>query len=362
MKHVAVIGIRGYGTIYSGFETFVKKLVEHSSESLRYTLYVRNAYQKDIKTTRQLRLICLLTIKNKFFETLWYTFLAHVHSLFIRDIDTVLYLGVANTPFIFLQKIFGRKVIVNSDGMDWQRKRWFPFGQLYLRICEYITVLLADIIICDSQTILKYFKKKYNVENAVFIAYGADIKSKPAPTSLKRFGLKQRQYFLTSGRLTPENEIEDLIKAFRGIKTIYRCVIIGDSIYEDDYKAYLHKLAEGDPRIIFTGFLQRQEYDEISSCPYMYIETKGVGGTHPSLLEMMAKGNAIISKDIEEHKEVLLNTALYYNKNEGYRSLQRCMEKALNGYEISHLGEAAQERVKDVYSWQEIVRQYESLF
>jgi glycosyltransferase involved in cell wall biosynthesis len=105
-------------------------------------------------------------------------------------------------------------------------------------------------------------------------------------------------------------------KAFKSIKTTYKCVIIGDSIYEDEYKKRIKKYAHRDPRIIFTGFLKRDEYEEIASHAVCYVESKNIGGTHPSLLEAMDLGICVIAKNIPEHTEVVEDNALLYKKDD----------------------------------------------
>ncbi len=87
------------------------------------------------------------------------------------------------------------------------------------------------------------------------------------------------------GRLVPENCAHHLVEAFRNLSTDLKCVIVGDAAYAEEYKASLHALAEGDPRIIFTGYLFGKGYHELGTNARIFVETSGVGGTHPALVE-----------------------------------------------------------------------------
>lgn len=363
MKNISIIGIRGYNVIYSGFETFIKHLVEKSDkDKFYYYLFCRKPYQKKIYFGENFSLVLVPTVTDKYLETPLYSFLSNLLSI-LKKIDIVLYLGLSNTPFVLLQKLLGRKVIVNTDGLDWKRKRWNTLGKTYLKICEKLTVLFANTIICDSKTVYKYFKNKYKIKNLVYIPYGAEVTIRKPGGTLKKFALTPKKYLHFVGRLTPENCVEDLILAFKEIKTDFKCVIVGDSVFEDKYKNYLLKLASDDKRIIFTGFLKGKTYEEICSNSYLYIETKSVGGTHPSLLEAMAFGNCIIAKNAQEHVETLESVGLYYEKKRGSNDLEKIIKYVLGNKKVGDLfRKLVEKRVKKYFRWEAIVKQYEEIF
>jgi glycosyltransferase involved in cell wall biosynthesis len=360
MQKIGVIGIRGYGVVYSGFETFIKWLMRKSKKrKFYYHLFCREPYQLDRFPDISYSLILVPTIENKYLETPLYSFLSTIMSIF-KKIDVILYLGLVHAPFIFIQKLLGRKVVINVDGLDWQRKRWNLLGRLYLKMAERLTVLLADTIVCDSQTIFQYFKEEYHPKNIVYIPYGAGGRPRKAGEALKRFNLKPKKYIHFVGRLTPENCVEDLILAFKKLSTDFKCVIIGESVYEGNYRRDLLKLAGNDKRIVFTGFLFAKNYEEICSNSALYIETKEVGGTHPSLLEAIAFGNPIIAKDMSFHKEILGEYAWYY------RSIDDLAKKIKDflHHKTTLIKKTTllTESIIKQYSWETVVKQYEKLF
>lgn len=363
MQKIGVIGIRGYDVIYSGFETFIKNLLNKSNKKdFYYYLYSRKTYQKEKITKENFSTILVPNINNKYLETPFYSLIANLISLFIR-IDVILYLGFVNSSFIILQKIARRKIIVNADGLDWQRKRWSIFGKLYLKLCEKLTVLFANVIVCDSKTVYQYFSNKYKLKNLVYIPYGTNITIRKTINTLNKYDLISKKYIHFVGRLTPENGVEDLIYAFKQIKTDYKCVIVGDSIYEDKYKKYLIKLAGDDKRIVFTGFLKGIDYEEICSHSLLYVETKSVGGTHPSLLEAIAFGNFIIAKNLNFHRETLGRNALYYNSIKGDKELvEKIKYFLINKKKVLFEHVTEKNSFIKIYTWQKIVKMYEKIF
>ncbi len=362
MKSIGIIGIRGYNVIYSGFETFVTYLTKKSSKGVYYYLFCRNSYQKRLYQKKNMSLILVPSIKNKYIETPFYSLLSNLYSL-VKKTDIILYLGLSNSPFVLIQKIAGRKIIVNVDGLDWERKRWNILGKLYLRFCELLTVLFADIIISDSLTIYRRYKKKYSYKRIVFIPYGAEVKIRKPGKVLKKYGLKSNEYFHFVGRLTPENSVEDLILAMKKVKTDFKCVIVGDSIYEDLYKGQLLDLAKNDNRIIFTGFLKGKDYEEICSNSALYIESKEVGGIHPSLLEAMAFGNNIIAKDIIPLRDVLENTSLYYTNGSKDKNLAKMLSYFLkNRRKFVSNPHVTKNLIKRKFNWNKVIKAYEELF
>jgi len=364
MIMIAIFGLRGYGAIYSGYETFIQYLVSISNKrNYFYYLFCRSRYKKYSQSIDQnnIELIHIPTFKGKHAETMSYNFVSTLKSI-DKKIDIALYLGTANVIFIYIQKLLGRKTIVNTAGIDWQKKRWSIWGRLYLKMCERLTVIFADTIICDSKTVFKYYKNRYHLKNLVYIPYGAQVTVRKPGKVLKKFDLQPYKYIYAVGRISPENCFEDVIQSFYTVRTDFKCVIVGDSIYEDEYKKYLLKLSKKDKRIIFTGFLRKEQYEEICSHAYAYIEPKSIGGTHPSLLEAMAFGKPIIAKDIQEHKEVLKKTGHYY-KTHKIKSLKEKIELVLSHPNDSQkYGQLGQIRVNQAYSWQKIISQYENTF
>lgn len=129
-----------------------------------------------------------------------------------------------------------------------------------------------------------------------------------------RFDLKGQDYFLSLCRLTEEKGIHYLIEAYNRMSTDKKLVIAGGSSDTDDYVDRLKKMAEGNPNIIFTGFVSGNILDELYSNAYAYILPSDIEGMPLSLLEAMSYGNAVITSDIRENADVVGDMGITFKK------------------------------------------------
>ena len=131
--------------------------------------------------------------------------------------------------------------------------------------------------------------------------------------------------------------------------------------FMDDLEAKLH--FKKDRRIKFVGTVYDQELlKKIRENAYGYFHGHEVGGTNPSLLEALGSTDLNLLLDVGFNREVGLDTALYWNKEEG--NLARLIEETdkLCAETIAEYGAKAKARIHEAYSWGHIVEKYEQLF
>lgn len=355
------MGIRGIPASYSGFETFVeqvaKRLVRRGHD---VTVYNRSTFVLyGGKSYMGVRLLRLPTLPTKHLDSIVHTFLCCLHSLFYRY-DIVYICGVGNAPLAFLPRLRGSKVILNVDGADWMRDKWGSFARRYLRVCEFIATHAADVIIADSRVIEKRYWELFELKT-LFIPYGANIHRHDESDVPERFGLEPGRYILFVGRLVPENCAHTLIRAFSQVETDLKLAIVGDAPYADEYKTSLIEGA-GD-RVVFTGYLFGEEYQEISCNAYLYVMASGVDGTRPVLLDQMAFGNAVLVRNTPANLEVVGNAGATFEHLDDEHDLAVKLQYLVDHpEEIVALRVAAEERVKEKYSWEKVTDRYELLY
>ena len=215
----------------------------------------------------------------------------------------------------WLPKLLGKRVVVTIHGLDWQREKWkHGFASKYIHAGEKMAVRHADEIIVLSRNVQDYFKNTYDRET-VWIPNGVN---RPQPRIAKqitdKFGLWKDGYILFLGRLVPEKGIHYLIEAFRQTKTNKKLVIAGGISGTDGYSRRLNELAQGDDRIIFTGFVQGKLLEELYSNAYVYVLPSDVEGMPLSLLEAMSYGNCCLVSSIPECTEVVEDKAAVFEK------------------------------------------------
>ncbi len=355
------MGTRGIPASYSGFETCVEQLGSRLVErGHQVTVYARKHHiSYEEPTYKGMRLIKLPTISNKYLDTITHSFLSTLHGL-RQDYDIVLYFIAGNSLVTWIPRLAGQKTIINVDGLDWKRAKWPFYAKKYIQFSERMSGPLANAVVTDSRVVQRYYQDVYRIPTT-FIAYGAELPSRPPGPTLKQFGLEPREYVLFVGRLVPENCAHHLVEAWEGLDTDMKCVIVGDSAYADQYKSSLQNT--NDPRIIFTGYVFGEGYWELASNAYAYTLTSGVGGTHPALVEAMAYGNCVIVHNTAENLETIGPAGLSYDGSGGGESLRSVLKSVLDNPEMTaSYRDKAAERAHLYYTWGAITDAYEALF
>ncbi len=355
-----MVGTRGIPAAYSGFETCVEqlgaRLVQRGHD---VTVYCRTPFiTYPEHTYKGMNLVKLPALHNKYVDTLAHSFVSSLHAL-SQQYDVCLYFIAGNSPVTWIPRLAGQKTVLNVDGLDWKREKWPAIAKYYIQVAEYLATKLPNVAITDSYVVQRYYKRRFSYD-APYIAYGSDIVPEPPGQYLAKYGLEPRKYVLFVGRLVPENCAHHLVEAFRGLETDLRCVIVGDAPYAEAYIAGLKQT--DDQRIVFTGYCFGDAYRELGSNAYCFVESSGVGGTHPALLEAMALGNCVIVNDTDENCETIGGTGVTYNGQEGAASLRRVLDRLIRQPDLVDVyRQLAHHRAKTVYSWDAITDAYEKL-
>ncbi len=358
---IAFIGTRGVPASYSGFETCVEELGSRlARRGHEVTVYCRPHHVRyPLPAYRGMRLVKLPTVQNKYLDTIVHATVSSLHALTQRY-DIAFYCIAGNSPVAWIPRIVGQRTVINVDGLDWKREKWPKLAKKYLQMTERISGRTANVVVTDSTAVQRYYREHYGMET-VYIAYGASVQKRPPGKVLQQFGLEPRKYVLFVGRLVPENAPHHLIEAFDGLETDMKAVIVGDAPYAEEYIASLR--STDDPRIVFTGYQFGEAYRELSSNAYVFVETSGVGGTHPALVEQMAFGNCVVVNDTEENLETIGEAGLSYSGAEGGESLRGVLADLLaHPDKVEAYRTKAAKRAAEVYDWERVTDAYESLF
>lgn len=360
---IAMLGTRGVPASYSGFETCVEELgARLVARGHEVTVYCRTHHIKyHGPTYRGMRLVKLPTIENKYLDTLVHSFISSLHALF-QPYDVCLYFIAGNSLVTWIPRLVGKRTIINVDGLDWKREKWPAFAKRYIRFAERMTTILPNAFLTDSRVVQQYYRETYGV-TPTYIAYGSEVSPLPPGEILRKWGLEPRKYILFVGRLVPENCAHHLVEAFRLLpdRAGMKCVIVGDAAYADEYIASLHTLGGAD--VVFTGYVFGEGYRELSSNAYLFVETSGVGGTHPALLEAMGFGNCVIAHNTAENLETVGPVGFSYDGDKGATSLSHVLEQLIAAPDVVEERRALSlAYVRANYSWDTITDRYLALF
>jgi glycosyltransferase involved in cell wall biosynthesis len=353
---IAFLGIRGVPANYGGFETFAeqlgRRLVEFGDQ---VTVYGRSSYvPAGIRAHLGMRIVRLPAPRSKYLETVVHSLFAAFHAAF-QPYDLVYVCNSANVPAVVVLRLLGKRVVLNVDGLEWQRAKWNRVGKLYYRACAWLAARLPVHLVTDARVIQDYYRTAFGRATEYF-PYGTDLEPVADDGTLFQLDLEPRGYVLFVSRLEPENNAHVAVEAYGHVRTDLPLVVVGDAPYASDYIAALR--ATKDPRVHFLGAVYGTGYQVLRSHAALYIQATEVGGTHPALVEAMGFSNAIVANDVPEHREALADAGRYYR---GPTELAAAIQQLLDDREAAdHLRVAAHARAAAQYGWDSIADAYRS--
>lgn len=135
---VAIIGDRGIPARYSGFSTLVEELAVGLVRDHRMdvTVYCRNQYYEERSPIWQgVRCRYLPAPGGKSFESIVHSNLAVLDAAF-RRFDLVFVVDPGNGPFILPLRALCVPVVIHTDGLGWQRRKWNRLQRTYYKWSE----------------------------------------------------------------------------------------------------------------------------------------------------------------------------------------------------------------------------------
>lgn len=357
---IALIGTRGVPANYGGFETCVeelgKRLVQRGHE---VTVYCRKSYYKEkLESYLGMRLVYLPNLQRKSLDTLSHSLLSVLHAAG-QSYDVLMVFNAANSPTLFLPRLLGSRIAINTDGLEWKRGKWGPVARNYYKWSEWIATRLANRIVADSAGIQAYYRETYGVESTN-IAYGAEPNQSRNPELLGALGLKPGDYFLQITRFEPENNPLLTIEAYRQLGTDKKLVLVGGVPYESDYSRRI--AAQAGEGVLLPGYIYDKDLlNELWCNCYAYVHGNEVGGTNPALLQTMASGCFTIAIDVPFSHDVLQGGGVFYRKD--VKDLAGKMQWALDHFsELAWYKAKAVKRIEEEYTWDMVTDGYEDLF
>jgi len=354
---IAIVGTRGIPNRYGGFEQFAEKVSStFADRGHEVTVYCRKPFTTpDDVYDRRVHRVILPSIHQKHLDT-WSGGLISVAHATFYDYDVVLLCNVANSPFAWFPRLFGKPVVLNVDGLDRQRGKWNALGQAALHLCEWLSVFTPTRVVTDAKPIQDYYRTRYHKESTL-IGYGSDVPS--GQHRIEGFNLQPALYVLYVSRLEPENNPELVLDAWRKVRSDWPLVMVGDNRYSNAYLGRLQQSA--DDRVIFPGAIYGDGYWALQKNAGVFVFACEVGGVHPALIEAMAAGNAVLYLDSPENNETAGDAAVRFTKSPD--DLAAKLQSLLDDPAARQRWSArASARAQQLYRWDEVAEQYEKLF
>lgn len=369
---IAMIGQKHIPSREGGVEIVVEELstrmVKKGYHVVVYNRKSKHAMDKKQKITnitnyKGVELKYALTIDKKGLAAMTSSFFGSLQILFSKA-DVVHYHAEGPCAMIPLIKFFSKKKIVATiHGLDWQRAKWGSgFASKYIKFGEKMAAKYADEIIVLSNNVQEYFKNTYN-RKTNFIPNGVNKPQILKPDIIKKkYKLKKEDYILFLGRIVPEKGIHYLIEAFNKIDTNKKLVIAGGASDTDSYYSELKEKAKANKNIIFTGFVQGQELEELYSNAYIYCLPSDLEGMPLSLLEAMSYGLCCLTSDIKECSDVIADKGKTFLKSNVDDLTAKIQQLLADENLVKKYKKESQNYILEKYNWDDIVEKTLQLY
>ena len=367
---IAMIGHKRIPSREGGVEIVVEELSTRMVEKGHsVTCYNRRGHHvsgkkydiEHLKEYKGVKIIDVLTINKKGLAAMSSSFFATICATFGKY-DVVHFHAEGPCAMLWLSKLFGKRCVATIHGLDHQRAKWGKFARTYIMLGEKCAVRYADEIIVLSKGVQNYFKETYD-RDTVFIPNGVTKPIKRKADIIQRnYGLDEDEYILFLGRIVPEKGLSYLIQAFKAVRTDKKLVIAGGSSDTEKFLQELKLLAKNDDRIIFTGFVQGEELEELYSNAYVYCLPSDLEGMPLSLLEAMSYENCCLTSDIAECSEVVENKAFLFKKSD-----IECLKEKLqflcdNSNIVCDYKKKASYYICNKYNWEDVTNKTLSVY
>ena len=347
------------GGIENVLTTLCPLLVESGAEVTCYNRAsdcVENEYVGTVRDGKYqgVTLKSAWTVKAKGVSAMLASFTGAIAAAFGKY-DVVHFHAEGPCTAMWIPKMFGKRCVATVHGLDWQREKWgHGFASKYIKFGEKVMVRCADEIIVLSESARDYFRDTYKRETVLIHNGIQKPNKKEAEKITEAYGLKKGSYICTVSRLTAEKGIHYLIDAYNSITTDKKLVIAGDTSDTDDYVAMLKKKAEGNPNIIFTGFISGDVLSEVYSNAYLVALPSNMEGMSLSLLEALAYGNVVLCSDIPENTLVTQERAMHFKKSNVVDLAEKLQTLCDNEVLVNDLKEGVDEFILKKYNWQDV--------
>lgn len=352
---IAIIGTRGIPNHYGGFEQFAEYLsVGLVEKGHQVTVYNSHKHPYQNSEWNNVEIIHCNDPEHKYgtIGQFIYDFNCILDTR-KKEYDIILQLGYTSSSIWgWLLPRDKSIVTTNMDGLEWKRTKFSKPIQEFLKMAEKLGTKFSDYLIADSIGIQDHIKNKYNKES-IYIPYGSHLFEAPNEETLKKYNVEPFNFNMLVARLEPENSIEMILDGvvLSNLNTTF--LVIGN--HETKFGEYLKNKFSRNKNILFLGGIY--DIKALNNLRYysnLYFHGHTVGGTNPSLLEAMGSNALICANDNVFNKSILEEDAFYFTKKE---DVSDCIVK-VNKSENLKILNCNSKKIKNIYSWEVIIKQY----
>jgi glycosyltransferase involved in cell wall biosynthesis len=359
-KSIAILGTRGIPARYGGFETFAEELaLRLARQGVDVTVYCVKGAGESPPSYHGVRLVYIPSFSCGPFTTILFDLLCLWDAR--KRHDVIYMLGYGAAHFCLIPRLWGSKIWLNVDGIEWARAKWSATAKFYFKAMEWFSTWVPDLIIADANGIKTHLENRHRcLSCCTVIPYGAEVVETPPDTGLlSQWDLLPQEFYLVVSRIEPENHVREIVEGYKISKSTIPLVVVGNHKSGTAYADSLLLLADDNVRFI-GGVYEKEKLQALRYHSLAYFHGHSVGGTNPSLLEALGCGNLIVAHDNVFNREVTGEIGFYFKVPEDIPSLVGKIER-LSIEERQSLTCKAKSRIRENYDWDEISNFYHQI-
>ena len=366
-----MLGQKGMPALHGGVERHVHelsmRLVLRGHEAI---VYSRTWYSPEKPASiHGVRQVYTPSIHTKHLDTITHTFFSVLHAM-KENVDVYHFHGVGPSLFAWLPRLFRPKarVISTFHSIDRKHEKWGKIARTVLALGERASCTFAHETVTVSEGIHNYARDRFDQETTLIHNAVPLYDRTERTTKIDRFGIESQKYVMVVSRLIAHKGITYLIDTWKQLRKAkktakMKLVIVGDGHYSDSYVDMLHKMAEGDDSIVFTGFQSGDALAQLYSHAKLFVHPSDNEGLPLSVLEAMSYGLPVLVSDIDGHKDLIRHPSFTFEKS-STKALKAKMSRMLSGSadRLVKEGQRNRDKVAKEFSWDQAVDAFEAVY
>jgi glycosyltransferase involved in cell wall biosynthesis len=357
---VLVIGTRGVPAAHGGFESFAEKLSLFLVErGWRVTVYCQHdvvAVTQRVSSDmwRGIERINIQVDRPGALGTIafdWHS----IHHAASQD-GVCLVLGYNTAVLLALLRAKGRRLLVNMDGIEWQRPKWSWPVRAWFYLNEWLGAWLGQRLVADHPAIADHLARRRPRGAIATIPYGGEEVTAAPAAPVSALGLVPGNYLISIARIEPDNNIQAMVTAFSRRPRGARLVVLGRLDESNPYHAAIKAAASEE--VMFPGAIYDQAtVQALRFHARAYCHGHSVGGTNPSLVEALWCGNAVLAHRNRFNLWTAGAEQFFFS---GTDECERMIERILiDDIAVARAGKMARARAAADFNWPDILAEYE---
>lgn len=270
-------------------------------------------------------------------------------------------------PSHVLPLIYAKKSVITIHDVAFftSPKSYSPQSRWYLNWAAKFAVKHAYKIITPSEKskadLMKYYHCPANKIQVIPLGFSppdVSFTAQEVESTLKKYALQKKAYFLYTGRIEYKKNSDTLIKAFEAFHSHHPQVkLVMAGFVGHGGQAILDSIPEKlRPYIILPGYISEAEKQILLQNARAFVFPSREEGFGIPLLEAMHAGLPILASNIPTSKEIASNNALFFEVEDA-PELQKLMGNVMKTEDSKILKTETHQKTLARYSWERCARE-----